>query len=104
MEHKRIALLIFKHKENELTADEQCELNEWLNANPKNRAYFNKVSDPAWFGQMLDQFFRAAKRKVYKKIRRRETRRLKFLALPTIIGWLPGKDKFQVTTVLAHFT
>jgi hypothetical protein len=79
MEQTRIAWLIVKQQRNELTLEEEQQLNEWLAATPANLERFNFYTDPEFVRRELADFckidVKEAKRKVLQKIRENEKRR-----------------------------
>jgi len=74
MTHNHIAWLLFKHQRNELTPDEQLQLEGWLNEAPANREHFNNCyTNAQWVRSELSACRKidvaAARRKVARKIR-----------------------------------
>jgi hypothetical protein len=57
MTHKEVAWLLFRHQRNELTLDEQMQLDNWLNEAPANRERFNNCyTNAVWMRKELTAF------------------------------------------------
>ena len=68
----RASELIVKHIKEDLTDEEQAELNAWLSEKPENLRLFNELTNPAYMRQQLDELekvdVQAAQRRLQQEL------------------------------------
>ncbi|WP_207515911.1 FecR family protein [Longitalea luteola] len=89
MRQNHLAWLFVKQQRNQLTPEEELELNEWLDAAPSNRECYNLYTDREFVKAELADYMSinvgAAKQKVFGKIRKRRRIKNAIYASPFII-------------------
>src|SRR5690349_4642811 len=64
----RIAELIVKHLNGELTVTEEQELNNWINRSEKEKTFFAQVTNSEYITEQLEQLYSYDKEKGWDKL------------------------------------
>lgn len=64
---QRISELFFRQLQGLLTEKEHAELQDWISASPENQALANKLADPAWLQQQLQEYSNS-REMIWKKL------------------------------------
>lgn len=72
LNNEQISALILAHLRNELTAEDEALLNDWVSSSDQNRRDFERLKDPEWVTGQLREFYSFDQQQGWEKLNEKD--------------------------------